>query len=56
MVNGKLIASVAEERFVKKVPDELSKNSINCLKFSGIKFNDLNTIAIVSKKVNGTKF
>ena len=25
MVNGKLIASVAEERFTKKVPDELSK-------------------------------
>ena len=32
------------------MPDELSKNSINyCLKFSGIKANDLNTIAIVSK-------
>ncbi len=51
MVNGKLIASVAEERFTKKKCQmNYPKNSINyCLKFSGIKANDLNTIAIVSK-------
>lgn len=51
MINGKLLASVAEERFTKnKCQMNYPKNSINyCLKFAGVKPNDLNVIAIVSK-------
>ncbi len=51
MINGKLISSVAEERFTKKKCQMgYPKNSINfCLNNSNLKPNDLDQIAIVSK-------
>ena len=51
MVNGEIIASVAEERFTKqKCQMNYPKNSINfCLKYGNILANDLDVFAIVSK-------
>ena len=51
MVDGKLIASAAEERFTKKKCQMgYPKNAINfCLKFAELKAVDLDDIAIVSK-------
>tara|TARA_B100000989_G_scaffold255902_1_gene204896 strand:- start:1873 stop:3693 length:1821 start_codon:yes stop_codon:yes gene_type:complete len=51
MVNGKIIASVAEERFTKqKCQMNYPKNSINfCLTYGNISANDLDVFAIMSK-------
>lgn len=51
MINGKLIASAAEERFTKrKCQMGYPKNSINfCLNFADIKPDELDVIAVVSK-------
>ena len=51
MVNGKIITSVAEERFTKqKCQMNYPKNSINfCLTYGNISANDLDVFAIVSK-------
>ena len=51
MINGKIVASAAEERFTKKKCQMgYPKNAINfCLKYAGIKSNNLDVIAIVSK-------
>ena len=51
MVDGKLVASAAEERFTKqKCQMNYPKHSINfCLSYANIKPNDLDVFAIVSK-------
>ena len=51
MIDGELVASVAEERFTKqKCQMNYPRNSIDfCLNFAGLKPNNLDVIAIVSK-------
>ena len=53
MVNGEIIASVAEERFTKqKCQMNYPKNSINfCLAYGNISANDLDVFAIVVKMI-----